>query len=155
MGQPVIRLATLDDIPAVAHVLGQAFAPLRAQYTPRAYAATVPTVAQLQARWDEGPVWVALPEGQIVGTVSAVVRDGLYIRSMAVLPSTRRHGIGLRLLETIETHAESHRITRLHLATTPFLHSAIRLYERFGFVNIGPVPDGLEGTPLVAMEKRG
>jgi len=42
---------------------------------------------------------------------------------------------------------------RLYLSTTPFLHSAIRLYERCGFRRTDEGPHDLFGTPLFTMEK--
>jgi hypothetical protein len=41
----------------------------------------------------------------------------------------------------------------LLLSTTPFLASAIRLYEQYGFVKSDRGPQNLFGTPLFAMEK--
>ena len=50
---------------------------------------------QVLARMQEGPVWVALREGAVLGTVAAVVKgESVYIRGMAVLPSARGSGAG-------------------------------------------------------------
>jgi putative acetyltransferase len=91
----------------------------------------------------------------IVGTVAAVAKgERLYIRSMAVLPSARGHGIGKALLEQIEKFATEQGFQRLYLSTTPFLLSAIRLYESFGFDRTSEGPHELFGTPLFTMEKK-
>src|SRR6478735_4427405 len=91
-----IRRATLEDVPVVASVLLSAFAEYEPLYTPGGFAATTPTSDQIRARFDEGPVWIALLDGVAVGTVAAVLRDEaiLYARSMAVLPAARGHNIG-------------------------------------------------------------
>ncbi len=84
-----IRAATWEDTESIASVLYQSFAEFEPAYTPEAYAATTPTGDQIRARWNEGPVWVAVSNNAIAGTVSAVVRqDSLYVRSMAVLPAS-------------------------------------------------------------------
>ena len=71
------------------------------------FAATTPTSETICARFDEGPVWIALLDGAVVGTVAAVLRDEaiLYVRSMAVLPAARGHNIGGTLLGEVERFA--------------------------------------------------
>ncbi len=102
----------------------------------------------------EGPVWVALCENVVVGTIS-VVRKGnsLYVRGMAVHPQARGRRIAERLLTQIEDYAATHSLQRLFLSTTPFLDRAIRLYEKVGFRRIAEGPHGLLGTALFTMEK--
>lgn len=150
-----IRRATLEDVPAVASVLLSAFAEYEPLYTPGGFAATTPTSETICARFDEGPVWIALLDGAVVGTVAAVLRDEaiLYVRSMAVLPAARGHNIGGTLLGEVERFAVKHGCVRLLLSTTPFLARAIRLYEREGFNRIVDGPTDLFGTPLFAMAK--
>jgi len=149
-----IRLANLADASDIAAVLDLAFERFRELYTPDAYSATTPSSEVISKRWAEGPVWVALMGNNIVGTMAAVPKnEGLYIRSMAVLPTERGKGIGERLLETVEHFASKRDFRRLFLSTTPFLLAAIRLYENFGFQRTEDVPGGLFGTPLFRMEK--
>ena len=90
----------------------------------------------------------------MLGTVAAVVRDeSVYIRSMAVLPAARGLGAGAKLLQQVEDWALSQRRPRLFLSTTPFLSSAIRLYERSGYRRTNDGLHDLFGTPLFTMEK--
>jgi ribosomal protein S18 acetylase RimI-like enzyme len=103
---------------------------------------------------EEGPIWVALQNGEVVGTVSAVAKaEAFYIRGMAVDPAARGAGIGRALLEHVEEFAVRHRFKRLFLSTTPFLLSAISLYERHGFLRNDDGPHDLLGTPLFTMVK--
>jgi len=149
-----IRLARPEDAGGIASVLRESFLEYKSLYTDGGFAATTPTAEQIQARWPEGPVWVALAHRGVVGTVAAVRKgDSAYIRSMAVLPATRGSGTGSSLLEQVERWAAGERITRLFLSTTPFLVSAIRLYERSGFQRVDDGPHDLFGTPLFTMEK--
>ena len=150
----LVRRAVADEAPIIARVLYQAFVEFEAQYTPAAFAATTPTSDEIQKRWSEGPVWVAKQGDQLVGTISAVPKsEGLYIRSMAVLPSSRGHGIGHLLLQAVERFAIMQGVQRMLLSTTPFLAAAIRLYEHFGFQRSNEEPHELFGTPLFTMIK--
>jgi len=148
-----IRNATPDDAEVISSILLQAFEEFRPLYTAGGFRATTPAAELIAARIQtEGPSWVASVDREIVGTVSAIEKDGgLYVRSMGVLPSARGLGIAASLLKTVEAYATEQGIRVLTLSTTPFLHSAIRLYERFGFVKTGLTD--LEGTPLFAMRK--
>jgi ribosomal protein S18 acetylase RimI-like enzyme len=149
-----IRVAVTEDSQSIASVLYESFAEFEPAYTPEAFAATTPTLNQIRARWSEGPVWVAVSHGVVVGTVSAVVKqDSLYVRSMAVLPAARGQNIGYRLLEKVETYALEQRCRRIFLSTTPFLTRAVKLYERYGFRRTNEGPHALYGTPLFMMEK--
>lgn len=150
----LIRNAVVDESSAIASILRQAFIEYKPLYTPDGFAATTPTSDQIRERWGEGPVWVAIQNGSIVGTVAAVPKNsGLYVRSMAVLPSARGYGIAGQLLKEIESYAINHHHGCLFLSTTPFLNEAIRLYQRFGFKHSDEDIHDLFGTPLFTMVK--
>jgi GNAT superfamily N-acetyltransferase len=150
-----IRLAIPDDAASIAWVLHQAFVQYESLYTAKGFAITTPTPVEIEQRWNEGPVWLALKNGRFVGTVAAVAKgDALYIRSMAVVPNARGQGIGKILLAEIESFARAGGFQRMLLSTTPFLDDAIHLYERFGFERTPDGPHDLAGTPLFTMEKK-
>jgi ribosomal protein S18 acetylase RimI-like enzyme len=150
-----IRRATEADAPGLAAVLKDAFAEFEPLYTRAGYAATTPDARALASRLREGPTWVADEGATIVGTVSAVERDGgVYVRSMAVTRAARGRRVALHLMRQLELFALSKGAPRMFLSTTPFLFEAIRLYERLGFRRTGEPPDDLHGTPLVTMAKR-
>ncbi len=149
-----IRRATSDDVHTMASILLEAFEEFRPLYTDGGFAATTPSASILLARLNEGPSWVAELDGRIVGTVSAVATPkGLYVRSMGVLPVARGKGIANASLNEVEAYAVEHGFEALLLNTTPFLHAAIRLYERYGFARMESEPHDLSGTPLFAMRK--
>jgi ribosomal protein S18 acetylase RimI-like enzyme len=149
-----MRPAVPSDASSIAAVLRRSFSEYRSKYTLEAFRATTPGREQILERMNEGPIWVAIRKDEIVGSVSVVPQgETLYIRSMAVLPAARVQGIGRQLLTEVQNFALIHGFTRLILSTTPFLESAIRLYEGFGFHRSNDGPDNLYGTPLFSMAK--
>lgn len=150
----VVRLATIDEAEAIAAVLRESFAEFETLYTPDAFTATTPGPEKIRARWHEGPVWVAVVDDRIAGTVAAVSsHHDLYVRSMGVRPEARGRALGTLLLEHVERFARQQGFRRLNLSATPFLRTAIRMYEAFGFRRTSSLLDTLHGTPLVMMEK--
>jgi putative acetyltransferase len=150
-----VRRADSSDASQIATVLHQAFVEYKSIYTPQGFAATTPTVGAILSRMNEGPFWVTLLDGVIVGTASVVKKeDSLYIRGMAVLPERRGGRLGELLLTRIQEYAVERGCKRLFLSTTPFLDRAIRLYERVGFTRTEEGPRDLFGTPLFTMEKK-
>jgi N-acetylglutamate synthase-like GNAT family acetyltransferase len=154
MNEIKIRLAELSDAPAIALLLSEAFVQYRPLYTQGGFEATAISAAQVTKRMDEGPIWVAICENVIAGTISVVRKhDSLYLRGMAVCPKARGRRIGERLLNQAEDHATRQGIDRLFLSTTPFLDRAIHLYEKCGYRRTDEGPHELFGTPLFTMEK--
>jgi GNAT superfamily N-acetyltransferase len=149
-----IRRAAAGDAAAIASVLLDSFAEYRSLYTGTAFSATTPTTDQILVRMGEGPVWVALQDNTVVGTVSAVITgESLYIRGMGVTAVARGLHLGELLLQELEDFAREMKLKRLFLSTTPFLHRAIRLYLKCGFKRTDAGPHDLFGTPLFTMEK--
>jgi putative acetyltransferase len=149
-----IRMAVENDAVSIASVLYEAFVEYTSAYTREAFTATTPTSDQIQRRLSEGPVWAAVHKGAIVATVSAVPQGAaFYVRSMAVLPTARGQGIGALLLDHVERFAVAQGAKYLLLSTTPFLTSAIGLYEHMGFRRSPDGPHELCGTPLFTMVK--
>ena len=150
-----IRQAEPVDAATVSRVLYESFVEYKALYTSGGFAATTPTEEQVLGRMKEGgPVWLAFRDMEALGTVAAVAKEeSVYMRGMAVLPTARGFGVAAQLLKTVEQWAVAQGIMRVFLTTTPFLHAAIRLYEKHGFQRL-PGPKDLFGTPLFAMEKK-
>ena len=154
-GALLLRRAGPADAGAIARTLEAAFRPLASRYTPAAYAATVPPAGAIRARLRAAASWVAVAGGDVVGTVTArPTPAGVYVQSMAVVPAARGRGVGGRLMAEAVRFAEAQGAARLYLATTPFLHEAIRLYQARGFAFVPEGPHDLHGTPLRTMELR-
>ncbi len=149
-----IRLAASSDASAVANLIFQSFIEYKASYTDEAFAATCPSRIEVENRLAEGPVWIAVDDETVVGTVSGVLLgSALLVRSLAVLPSERGQGTGELLLDQVENYAYENGYTRLVLSTTPFLTPAIRLYEQLGFGRSSEGPNNRFGTPIFTMVK--
>jgi GNAT superfamily N-acetyltransferase len=150
-----VRRAMVGEAACVAFLVRVAFAEVAGLYTPEALAATLFDADAIRRRIQEGtPVWIALLGDERVGTVSAFDRpEGLLVRSMAVHPGARGHGVGRALLEAAERFGRERGHTRVFLRTTPFLHAAIALYSRSGFTLCQGAERDLHGVPLFEMEK--
>ncbi len=153
--QPEVRLATPGDSAAIAEVLHEAFAVYREHYTPEAFAIVTPSSDEVATRFDEGPQWVAVADGDVVGTVSVTVEEGdLYVRSMAVSPRAQGRGIGHRLLEAIDEYAATTEMTRIFLYTTYFSAGAREMYEKHGYEWVrDTTAEEWYGVPGLEMDK--
>ena len=149
-----VRRAKHRDSAAIESLLRESFREYERTYTREAFGITTPGKHEIENRIKHWTVWVALRASVIVGTVSAHTEgEALHIRSMAVHPGMRGQGIGRLLLARVESFALANGYKRLILNTTPFLASAIQLYERFGFRATGSERDWF-GTRLTTMAKQ-
>jgi len=124
-----------------------------------------------------GLLLVAVQDGAVLGCAGLRLLPGGIgeITRVYVMPAARRHGLGSRLLDELETHARDHQVTTLRLDTRRDLVEGITrpvrwtatmraLAERGArrFIDAGPgqvlaklakrnVP-GAEVRPLAAME---
>ena len=148
----LLRHATSRDAAKISSVIQASFREYKSRYTAEAFITTTPSADGIRERIKKESVTVASRDREIVGTVSFSERsEEFYIRSMAVIPEARGARIGELMLTHIENLARKRGLKRLVLDTTPFLTSAIRLYERFGFQRCGT--NDLSGTPLITMTK--
>ena len=144
-----IRKALAGEVGGVRRCLAGAFEPFRLQYTPGAFADTVPTVETIRERMRRMTVYIAVAGArEIVGTVACEV-EGVegHVRGMAVQPAWQGHGIADRLLRTVESDLAAAECVRIRLGTTDPLQRAISFYRRNGFAASGKVTD-FYGMPL-------
>jgi RimJ/RimL family protein N-acetyltransferase len=93
-------------------------------------------------RYPNAAVFVAEDEGRIVGRLS-IARDqhpaSRHVADLGLMVamSHRRQGIGTRLLETALDWARESEVRKLELHVFPHNDAAIKLYEKFGFVQEG------------------
>jgi N-acetylglutamate synthase-like GNAT family acetyltransferase len=104
-----------------------------------------------------GNFWVALSEGEVVGTVSLldIGNHQGALRKMFVHPSYRGpgHGVSARLLDTLLEWSRARGVKDVYLGTTEKFLAAHRFYERNGFQQIAA--DQLPpGFPKMAVDSR-
>jgi putative acetyltransferase len=99
---------------------------------------------------------IARLEGEIVGCGAAVLAPEGYaeIKRMFVHEAARGHGVGRRILTFLEKQVQQRGVTVTRLETGVYSHDAIRLYERLGYVKIGPFADYWDDPLSVFYEKR-
>jgi N-acetylglutamate synthase-like GNAT family acetyltransferase len=143
-----IRRADSNDGEAIVACLAAAFAPYCYSYTPAAFTDTVLDSRLVQRRLREMCVFVAVSEGNVVGTLacSASDKEG-HLRGMAVLPDWQGSGVASALLQAAETEIRTKHCKRVTLNTTEPLARAMRFYARHGFTRSGRVSDFF-GMPL-------
>ena len=143
-----IRRADSSDSDAILACLASAFAPYRGGYTPAAFRDTVLDSASVQNRLREMSVFVAVSDGQVVGTIGcAACADEGHLRGMAVLPEWQGGGVASALLDAAEAEVRRRHGKRVTLDTIKPLERAMRFYERHGFTRAGRVSDFF-GMPL-------
>ena len=147
-----IRMAKLEEAPAISALIYDAFAEERSYYTKEAFAFTTPGPQIIKDRIDDETVWIAIYKKEIIATVSGFHRgEGFYIRSMAVKKEARRTGLAKALLNHMEKMAVQNNCKNLKLTTASFLVPAVLLYESLGFRQCGN--QDLYGTTLIKMIK--
>ncbi len=88
-------------------------------------------------------LWVARTEdvagaSPVVGYLCLwLIADEVHITNFAVHPAHRHRGIGRYLLGTLLEHCRQNGATRVRLEVRPSNHAARRLYEAFGFRQVG------------------
>ena len=87
-----------------------------------------------------GKIFLAVCDGQAIGCCAllAMAPGEFEVAKMAVTESSRRNGVGRRLLEKSIAEARSAGARRLYLETNRKLTAAIRLYESVGFRHLPP-----------------
>jgi len=102
-----IRPATSRDAESISRMLHETFSAYSKNYAPDAASILTPTSEEVIVKLEEGPIWVAEIEGEIVGSVSLRIEsEGLCIKSAAVRKDARGRGIWLKLLGAVNEFAE-------------------------------------------------
>jgi N-acetylglutamate synthase-like GNAT family acetyltransferase len=151
----MIRLATEADSADISWVLLESFGAIREHYTDEAFVVVTPAADEIEGRFVEGPMWVAELDGEIVGTVSLTTEpEGLYVRSMGVVPSAQGQGIAHKLLDALHEHAAVSKVERIFLYTLPFQKGPQAFYEKRGYSWVrDTTAEEWYGVPGLEMEK--
>ncbi len=99
---------------------------------------------------------VAWSDEAVAGCGAAMLRLEGYaeIKRMFVCDAARRQGLGWQILTFLEDHLRRHGVGVARLETGVYSHAAIRLYERMGYVRIGPFADYWDDPLSVFYEKQ-
>lgn len=94
-------------------------------------------------------------DGVAIATGALALNDGwAELKRMWVVPAARGKGLSRAVLAELESSARAAGITLLRLETGIANHEALGLYERTGFVRIGPFGEYRPDPLSVFMEKR-
>ena len=140
-----VRLATVADVPQLSGLLSILFTQ-EAEFAPD----TARQTSALQRIIDQpetGRVYCAVERGSVVGMVNILftisTAEGgraAWLEDMIVHPGRRGDGIGKRLLDEAVAGARAAGCTRITLLTDATNVSAMRFYQRAGFVGSPMVP---------------
>ena len=150
----VIRRAKSEDCDGILECLASAFAPFRESYTPEGFLDTVLTPETISKRFQDMAVFVAVEDGNVIGTISCKVVGGEegHLRGMAVRPECQGSRVAGELLASAEQELCNAGCSTITLDTTEPLQRAVRFYEKHGFQTLGRVADFF-GMPLFRYRK--
>ena len=85
-----------------------------------------------------GEIFFVVEGGEVLGTCAVILHEpGVYeIAKMAVSPSARGRGYGDLLMEATTEFARRAGATKMVIVSNTVLATAIRLYEKHGFVRV-------------------
>jgi len=134
-----VRTMAEEDLQAV-EAISEA-SPEAAQWGLSAY-------RMLLAEPARGCVLVGEQERSVVGFLCfRILGTEAEVLNLAVLPSSRRRGVGSEMLEQAVREVSARGATRLFLEVRKSNVPAIRLYERHGFVAVGMRPGYYKDPP--------
>jgi GNAT superfamily N-acetyltransferase len=169
-----IRVATLDDVPAMRQIMDDAIVQLQRGFISAEQIESSKAVMGIDTQLiEDGTYYVVELDGEIAGCGGWSRRATLYghdttagrdahlldpateparVRAMYTNPAFTRRGVGRLILETCERAAAAEGFTRLSLVSTL---AGLPLYESYGFVETerGQDDQGGAPVPLVHMGK--
>ena len=133
---PLIRIALQSEIAELSQLIDAALAPFRGKVPDEVLRRYIAYARDIGGRWEDGEVWVAEVDGDIIGTVTLVNASSggwASIQTLAVRPSMRGRGVGRRLIDHSIACARQRGVSEIRLVTGEFMIAARRLYESMGF----------------------
>jgi GNAT superfamily N-acetyltransferase len=143
----VLRLANIDDQPAVEAIVQAAYA----RYVPRIGRKPGPMLDDYEARIRARQVHVLENHGPIQGILVLIPKErSMLLDNIAVRPDAQGQGYGRKLLEFAEQAARELRCESIRLYTNEAMVENIALYSRIGFVETHRVEEkGLRRVYMV------
>src|ERR1700744_169805 len=144
-----IRLATMEDQPAIEAILTAAYS----HYVPRIGREPAPMTDDYASRIKARQAHVLESDGRVQGFVVLVPEAGcMLLDNVAVDPAAQGAGFGGRLLAFAEQMAHEAGFSVIRLYTNAAMTENIARYLRIGYVETHR--DGEKGFRRVYMEKR-
>ena len=145
-GQPGLRRATADDLPAIRAVIDAAYA----RYLTRMDKPPAPMLRDYGPSVQAGTTWVT--GSPIIAVLTLYPRDDhLYVENIAVDPSAQGRGLGRALMEFAEREAARRKLSRMALVTHEVMTENQAIYARLGYVEIERRSE--DGYRRIYMEK--
>lgn len=134
----MVRPAEPHEYGVIGRLTVEAYEEYRPSIPERFWASYQAELADVDSRAERGDVLVAIgADGRVVGSASLVPsrkrHDVLYLRYLAVSPSSRGRGIGRALMDAVVEHAREAGAGALEWQTAEFMRSARALYEHLGY----------------------
>ena len=147
-GEPRLRLATADDVAAIAALVDAAYR----DYTPLLGRTPTPMLTDLDAAVRDHDLWVLDDGRRILGIIELIVEaDRLWVHNVAIDPTVQGRGLGRRLLGFAEEEARRLALAAIGLLTNERYVANIAMYERYGYRETHREP--YRGTDLVHFRK--
>jgi GNAT superfamily N-acetyltransferase len=135
----LIRFANAAELPTLLEVERRAGVRLADVPELRHLLDDVSDLTEVGHAQENGLVWAAEVDGEIVGwCYASVVDDSLFVEEVDVVPEHGRRGIGRALLDAVSHDAEARGLAAVTLTTDTHLAFNRPLYEKLGFVVLAP-----------------
>jgi len=138
MENVIIRTIQQGDNPALASIVRNTLAEFGANHPGTVY--YDPTTDNLYGLFqkERSIYYVALVNSEIVGGAGIYPSDGLPLDTcelvkMYLLPHSRGHGLGKKLINLSLAFAKQVGYKKVYLESMPELKKALKIYEKFGF----------------------
>ena len=141
MDNIIVRAMTADDIDQVVEIEEEAFS---SPWTRKGFEESL--------AYDYSRFYVATNDKQVVGYIGTYCMfDDVDITNVAVRENCRRKGVANKLLEAVLGYSLEKKLSYINLEVRPSNIPARKLYEKYGFEEIGirknfytkPVEDGI------------
>ena len=134
MSAPMIRLANIEDIPAITCCAEQAYE----KYVGRIGKKPMPMVQDFGTAVAEGIVWVIEADNAFAGYLIAYEKTpgSLHVENVAVPPEHQGKGLGKHLLAFAEDLARMRGLPQIDLYTNEKMTENLSVYPHLGFIEV-------------------
>jgi putative acetyltransferase len=133
-----IELAKESDAAEIAALYKKVWDEYKGRFPRKLVRARQPSVEQMKEWMLQDSYFVAKIGSRIVGVMGCSLKHGTcLLMHMVVDRRHRKRGIGSALTEKAINYAKENGANKVWLDTTPRLHEAVALYQKYGFIRCG------------------